>query len=383
MHSQKLYTTAARVQDFVVDYHRRTQQTIGFPDALKQMRDRGLLSDEAGQTPAYFEIDSPESFNRFILSFPLEANGIIQDNERHKQLGVINEVALFPFEKDVFCFKHFPHMTEDPHSHDYFEMTYLYAGSCRLLIDGEVVPLEEGDLCIVPPRAAHNQPVDENSLAICVAVRASTFDAIFGNLLTQDDLISSFFRNSLYGDKAASFLRLKTQLEPSVKELLHQLVYESYVEDAYANSVCVSLVNLFLAQILRLYSDTASIHRAEQLKPSRADFPRILNYIQQNFRTVTLDGLSKAFHYSPSHLCRLISSNLNQSFTSVVRSLKLARAREYLQNESIRIQDVAFLSGYGSVDHFSREFKKAHGQAPAHWRETNRKQRRTEMKTPE
>lgn len=368
MVSENRYTTAARVQDFVLDYYRKTQHSIAFPDALELMHKGGLLKKTPEALPPFFEIESADDLNRFILSFPLEATAIIRDNQRSKE-GVINEVTLFPSEKDIFCFKHFPHMTETPHTHDYFEITYLYAGSCRLLIDNETVTLEEGDLCIVPPLSAHNQPVEEDALTICVAVRASTFDAIFGSLLTQNDLVSTFFRNALYGDRSANFLRLKTQLQPSVKQLLHQLIYESHQADDYANSICVSLLNLFLARTLRLYSDTASIHRAEQLKTSRADFPLILNYIQQNFRTVTLSQLSRVFHYSETHLCRLIKSNLNRGFVEVVRSLKMARARDYLVNDSLKIHEIAFLVGYGSVDHFTREFKKAHGASPLKWRE--------------
>ena len=377
------YTTAARVQDFVLDYYRKTQQTIGFPDALELMQKGGLLKKTPDALPPFFEIETPEELDRFILGFPLEASTIIRDNQRSRE-QVINEVTLFPSEKDVFCFKHFPHMTETPHSHDYFEITYLYAGSCRLLIDNEVVPLEEGDLCIVPPHTAHNQPVDEDALTICVAVRASTFDAIFGSLLTQNDLVSTFFRNALYGEKTANFLRLKTQLQPSVKQLLHQLINESYQTDDYANSICVSLLNLFLARTLRLYSDTASSHKADHLKAARADVPLILNYIQENFRTVTLTQLSEVFHYSQTHLCRLIKSNLNRGFVEVVRSLKMARAREYLANDSLKIHEIAFLVGYGSVDHFTREFKKAHEVSPIKWREgrSSAQQKVSDIKTP-
>lgn len=373
MQADKLYTTAAKVEEYVLDYYRKTQKALSFPEALAALRDAGRLTREPDPLPPFIEFDSAETLNRFILGFPLEAMSLIRDSERDGKEGIIKETTFFPFEKDVYCFKHFPHIIENLHSHDYFEITYLYAGSCRLLIDEEAVVLEEGDICIVPPMSAHNQPIEENSLAICIAVRSSTFDSIFGSLLTQNDLVSTFFRHSLYGQKQSNFLRLKTELQPSVKSLLHRLIYECNQTDPYANAICISLLNLFLAQILRLYSDTARVYKIDGLTAARADFPLILEYIQQNFRTVTLAGLSRVFHYSQAYLCRLIQRNLNQGFTGVVVGLKLKRAREYLLNRSLRISDVAQLIGYGSVDHFSRAFKKAYGLSPLQWRKAHAK----------
>lgn len=368
MNTDKLYTTAGEVQAYVLDYHKKYQAPVSFPAALNALKEAGKLLKQPPPLPPFFEINSAQDLNRMLLSFPLEALSIIRDHQRDRKSSLIREVAMFPFEKDVFCLKHFPYMIEDLHAHDYFEITYMYEGSCRLLIDDEAVTLNQGDVCIVPPLAKHNQPIDPDTLAICIAVRSSTFDSIFGSLLTQKDLVSAFFRHSLYGERQSNFLRLQTNLEPGVKNLLHQLIYETNRNDAYANSVCVSLFDLFLAQMMRLHSDTANVYRADRLKSGRPDFLLILQYIQQNYRHVTLDTLSKVFHYSPTYLCRLIRHNLNQSFVSTVRSLKLGRAREYLQNNMLQVNEVAALVGYNSVDHFSREFKRAYGQSPAKWR---------------
>lgn len=368
MYTDKLYTTVGEVQSYVLENYKRTQTSVNFPEALNALRAAGKLSQTPPPLPPFCEIQSAQDLDRLLLSFPLEALSIIQDHQRDGKASLIREGALFPFEKDVFCFKHFPYMVEDLHAHDYFEITYMYEGSCRLLIDDEAVTVNQGDFCIVPPMARHNQPTDPDALAICIAVRSSTFDSIFGSLLTQKDLVSSFFRHSLYGEKQSNFLRLKTSLEPAIKNILHQLIYESNRNDAYANSVCVSLFNLFLAQVMRLYSDTASVYKADKLKSGRPDFLLILQYIQQNYRHITLNALSQVFHYSPTYLCRLIRRNLNQSFVSVVRSMKLGRAREYLQNDALQVSEVAALVGYNSVDHFSREFKRAYGQAPTRWR---------------
>ena len=61
------------------------------------------------------------------------------------------------------------------HSHEYFEITYIYRGSCYLLFENQKLRLNEGELCIIPPMSPHNQPVETGTLA-------------HGNYRPQDDL---------------------------------------------------------------------------------------------------------------------------------------------------------------------------------------------------
>ncbi|MDO4572261.1 MAG: helix-turn-helix domain-containing protein, partial [Clostridia bacterium] len=233
---------------------------------------------------------------------------------------------------------------------------------------GESFALTEGEMCIVPPRVPHNHPLEPEDLVLGIVVRKSTFDSIFGSLLTNNDLVSTFFRNALYGADQSNYLRLKTERLPRIEQLVQQLAYEAGRSDLYANACCVSLLNLFLAEALRQYSDTITFYRMESYAQHHGDFALILQYIQQNFRSVTLASLAEAFHYSETYLCKLIQRNLNQSFTETVRSLKMARAAEYLTHTQLKIAEIADLVGYDSVDHFSRTFRARYGMPPREYR---------------
>ncbi|MEG2216358.1 MAG: AraC family transcriptional regulator, partial [Clostridia bacterium] len=247
-------------------------------------------------------------------------------------------------------------------------LTFLYSGSCRLLFGGESLLLAEGELCIIPPMSPHNQPMDPSCLAIGIAVRSSTFDSIFGALLTNKDLVSAFFRKSLYGTNQANYLRLKTELQPEIRRLIQQLAYECNREDPYANVCAVCLLNLLLAQMMRRYSNTITMYRMDGNMLNREDFTLILRYIQQNYRTVTLASLAEVFHYNETYLCKVIQKNIGKSFSAIVRSLKMTRAQEYLTNTELKVFEIARLVGYESVDHFSRTFSKVYGVPPQEFR---------------
>ena len=199
-------------------------------------------------------------------------------------------------------------------------------------------------------------------------VRRSTFDSLFGNLLTQKDLVSLFFRNSLYETKRANYILIKTGNDPLTIYTMQQLTYESNLVDNYANDCAVSLLNLYLARALRAASAAITLYHYEGYSERDFDFALVLQYIQQNYRTVTLSSLAKTFHFSETYLSKLIRKNLNQSFTDVLRTLKMNHALEYLMNTQMKISEIADSVGYDSVDHFSRTFRKVYGAPPQEYK---------------
>jgi AraC-like DNA-binding protein len=362
------YTIPRVVQEYAIQWHQSTGKRITFPKALQDLERLGKLADECPPLPPFPEHMTPDQFANLILDLPFDATHIINFDRIMRGQGIAKESGIFPLGKDVFCFKHMPYMDLSAHSHDYFEITYIYRGSCPLLFENQKFVLNEGELCIIPPMSPHNQPVDIYAIALGIVVRKSTFNSIFGELLTHKDLVSSFLRNSLYKSTKNNYLILKTEILPQIRDIIHQLAYETNRHGPYANICSVSLLNLFLALTLRSYRDNITIYRMEDLARNHRDFPMILQYIQQHFKTVTLSSLAQVFNYSESHICRLIQNNLNQSFTAIVRSLKMARAQDYLENTLLKVSEIASLVGYESVDHFSRTFKKTFGSAPLEYR---------------
>ena len=130
-------------------------------------------------------------------------------------------------------------------------------------------------------------------------------------------------------------------------------------------------MNLLLARALRSASAAVTLHHYEGFSERDFDFALVLQYIQQNYRTVTLSSLAKTFHFSEAYLSKLIHKNLNQSFTDILRSLKMNHAVEYLLNTPMKISEIADAVGYDSVDHFSRTFRKVYGTSPLDYRKNH------------
>ncbi len=370
MHNGKKYATIGMVYDFLVEKHGKTGRAYAFPKVIELLRKEGRLLETFPELPPFHSGMSREAFIGFMRGQCIYADSIIPSSQ-YMTDPTMEEAELFPEGKDVFSLMHMPYMVDTPHLHNYFEITQVVKGSCTFLFEGEKATLNEGDLCIVSPMSGHNMPLEPGCLAISIVVRRSTFDSVFGNLLTQKDLLSLFFRNNLYEARKSNYILLKTGNDPMTNEAMQQLIYECNLLDDYANDCAVSLLNLYLTRAMRAANAALTLHHYEGYSPRDFDFALVLHHIQQNYRTITLSSLADTFHFSETYLSKLIHKNLNQSFTDILRTLKMKHALDYLLNTSMKISEIAEAVGYDSVDHFSRTFRRVYGSPPLVYKREN------------
>ncbi|MFW2551484.1 hypothetical protein ACN2AP_30025, partial [Klebsiella pneumoniae] len=89
----------------------------------------------------------------------------------------------------------------------------------------------------------------------------------------------------------------------------------------------------FFAEVLRSYSQTLRFYNYQM----GTDFSLVLQYIQHNYRTLTLSSLAELFHYSEPHLCTLIRQNTGFTFTELIKKLRLSDATNYLLKTDLKI----------------------------------------------
>jgi AraC-like DNA-binding protein len=176
--------------------------------------------------------------------------------------------------------------------------------------------------------------------------------------------LSYFFRTILLKNEHSNYLLFFTRRNHLLKRYVRHMMVESYTNDPYANMCCISYVDLFFSTVLRSYSDTIQFYNYQM----GTDFSLVLQYIQYNYRTLTLSALAELFHYSEPHLCTLIKQNTGYTFTELIRCMRLSDATDYLRNTDMKISEIAKQIGYNSADHFSRVFKAEYHMSPQEYR---------------
>ncbi|MGE5627032.1 MAG: 2-isopropylmalate synthase [Solirubrobacterales bacterium] len=94
----------------------------------------------------------------------------------------------------------------------------------------------------------------------------------------------------------------------------------------------------------------------------------IINYIQKNYNTVTLDELSEEFFLSKPYLSKYIKEQTGKTFVDIVKSIRISKAKALLKNTCMTVEAVSTAVGYENVEHFNRIFKKDYEITPVQYR---------------
>lgn len=98
---------------------------------------------------------------------------------------------------------------------------------------------------------------------------------------------------------------------------------------------------------------------------------QVFEYIQQNYsKDFSLKDLAKkVFFMNPSYLSYLIRKKTGKTYTSYLKEIRIAHAKELLLDSHLPITEVATLCGYNDPSQFIAIFKKETGMTPRRFRE--------------
>lgn len=358
------YITYGEFQKQMKDYYMRTGNRMQFPEMVNYLYKKGLLAQSPPEITSFSKIFgdmSDEDFNKVIDQLVLTVDPFPASSPQ------VTENDIIPRSRDVFIIRHPRYTRPSPHRHNYFEINYVADGKCQFVFEKTCRTLGKGEFCIIAPTSEHDLIIDDDSTVFCIMLRKSTFDMTFFSLLSRKDLLSYFFRTTLQNDSHANYLLFYAENTRWINQIIHNAMSESNQNDPYSNTCCISWINLLFSNLLRNYSKTLQFYDYQM----GSDFSLVLQYIQHNYKNLTLSALAQLFHYSEPHLCTLIRQNTGHNFTGLVKRLRMSEAVDYLINTNLKISEIAEKVGYNSADHFSRVFRKTYHTSPMEYRREN------------
>ena len=90
--------------------------------------------------------------------------------------------------------------------------------------------------------------------------------------------------------------------------------------------------------------------------------------------SITLDEVLQHVHVSRFYFCKIFKKTTGVTLTEYVARVRVENAKQMLGDPSLRISEVVFAAGFGSIPQFNSVFKRFVGMPPTEYRVMQRKQ---------
>lgn len=340
-------------------HYKTYQKCCSIPAVCQKLMNRPECFIEKYYNPFPEQIDymSDEKYMDYFVQslYPLEQTATAIN--KHDDFSYLAE-SIFSKQILFRVFLHENFAKQNLHQHDYFEITYVFKGHCTINFEKSSVQMSEGNVCIIAPNTLHEPFVlDPDSFVINLSMTAEAFQSALSNVLLRRDLVSFYIQRLLYQTDMPNYLLILSNNSENIKNAVKHITYENRRNRSYSFSFCISWLSVFMCSVLDNYQSSIQLYH-DNTNSAQVDHLMLLEYIQNNFRTVTLDSLAAFFNYNKSYLSRLILKLTGESFVAITTRMKLQAGCDLLENTDFSLDQIAEVIGYNSGDYFSKIFKK-------------------------
>lgn len=252
------------------------------------------------------------------------------------------------------------------HNHNFFELVYVYKGSCINVSAGIESHMQEKDLLFMTPDTLHYLKVpNKSSIIFNFLITKDVFQQSMFALMS-NDVLSNFVINYFYQfQKSVDFLILNRTDDSPIYAILQRLIQEYYQpQPGYEKILEAGLIEVFL-YMSRILSRQFT---PSGLLPTSQFLSSIILYIQKNYSTVTLKEVAYTFGYTEKYISRSMKRELNTSFSEFIKDIRLNHAAQYLSKTTLSIEQVAQTVGYQNMTYFYTIFRNKFQMSPKEYR---------------
>lgn len=301
---------------------------------------------------------------------------MMKNTQRDQALQNLSDIYNRPTEVQYFSesqsvstsrfLRHFPAYWQ---TSDCFEILYVFSGECPVWFEDEQIVLSPDSVLLIPPYTprATNCPHDD-CVMFFYMIRSSTFSRIFWDQLSNQNLMSLFFKQALGGKNSTNYLRFETTQDMAIESILYSIFQQYIAGISYSEQMANSLMGTFFLYLLQNYEQTALVSKKSKFhwKP---EFSEIFSYIQEHYQSVTLEELSVAFNYSQRQIIRIIQNSTAKTFSQLLTQLRMEKAASMVLAKEMPFEQIATEVGYSSLSSFYRVFLNYYGMTPGEWKQ--------------
>lgn len=258
------------------------------------------------------------------------------------------------------------------HRHDYIEMIYMCNGSTTHIINSqEKIVLKKGELLILNQYAYHEiEAAGSEDIAVNFIILPQFLDVAL-EMLGGENIISRFIISSLREEndefgymyfQVADVLPVQNLIENMVWSLVNKKNYRNII-----NQTTIGLLFMYLADCIDRISVNDNVSGKD-----RQTVMRVMAYIDENYKTASLNEMAFNENMSISTLSRLIKEYTGKNFSQLLLEKRFAKAAKLLKDTTLAVSDIVTAVGYDNNSYFYRVFKEMYNVSPKEYRRLGR-----------
>ncbi|MFU1793800.1 AraC family transcriptional regulator [Paenibacillus azoreducens] len=258
-------------------------------------------------------------------------------------------------------FKHRIEGSIEVHWHEFFEMALVLEGEGVHVLNGKSMRLAPGSLFLVTPADFHEIIPDPGSVIIL-------YDVVFTQHVLRQELFQWLFQSS--GERACD---LAGTVFAAFRAEFDRMWEESELQQAGSEWVAQGALERVLIDMARMGArDREDYQAGGHVHPS---IRIAVTYIQHHFREpLTLHHVAKHAGLSDNYFSECFRRQLGTPFQVFLQEQRLQFAHSLLKLTELPVTEVCLASGFRTLNHFERAFKKKYNHTPRELRSGQRPQ---------
>jgi len=229
--------------------------------------------------------------------------------------------------------------------HNSFELVYVIEGSVLITVNNMETRVKKNEFLLISPNMIHKFDRDENNKYLII---------VFSS-----DFVSEFYKNN----SLLPFYKFTTD-DTSMAFLKKNILFQG-TPDLYKIKSCLYYIcDLAINSVNQSFSD-APQHYINNFIYS------VNKYISENLETnLTRYEIASALNYEEHYFSRLFNKCFNMKLKQYINIHRFSHAQKLLTSTDLSISQVAYDSGFNSIQSFYRIFKELSGKSPNQYRKT-------------
>ncbi len=268
-----------------------------------------------------------------------------------------------------------------PHYHDYYEFLYVLDGTVTIQIEGNDYAYHAGSCYLINRGLYHLERYTDNVQILYLGLSPEFAMSLFqeaSNSLFQcekdiyETQLYQFISNDIKKPGIKSYLDFMparqnknayTFMHNLAEEMMHTLLYPGF-----GSSNCIrGQIGAFLSYLVstqNFYCTSVSLNTGSDFLL----FARITRVFEENDGRISRGELEEMFHYSGTHLNRIVNKYTGMCLYDYGISFCLKKAANRLKESNDSIQSIAADLQFSNRTHFYQLFKNKYGVTPKEYR---------------